>query len=70
MYVVARHQRRDAARISGASLPSQQKTQAGLTHLYGIGREKAKGICQNCEGKQSSLTPADMEKIRKAAKES
>jgi len=34
------------ARIAGVNIPSQKRVEIGLTYIHGIGRTKAKEICQ------------------------
>lgn len=34
------------ARIAGVNLPPQKRVEIGLTYIYGIGRTKAKQICE------------------------
>lgn len=56
------------ARIAGVNIPVQKHTWAGLTHIYGIGRSRAFGICDAAgvkpETKIRDLTEAEIEGIR------
>ena len=56
------------ARIAGINIPPQQHTEIGLTAIFGIGRTRARKICQACEiayaKKVKDLTDGDLEKIR------
>ncbi len=56
------------ARIAGVNIPVQKHTWAGLTHIYGIGRSRAFGICDAAgvkpETKIRDLTEAEVEGIR------
>ncbi len=56
------------ARIAGVNIPVQKHTWAGLTHIYGIGRSRAFGICDAAgvkpETKIRDLTEAEVEEIR------
>jgi ribosomal protein S13 len=56
------------ARIAGINIPPHQHTEIGLTAIYGIGRTRARKICEACgipfSKKVKDLTDADQEKIR------
>ncbi len=56
------------ARIAGVNIPVQKHTWVGLTHIYGIGRARAFGICDAAgvkpETKIRDLTEAEIEGIR------
>ena len=56
------------ARIAGVNIPVQKTHWAGLTHIYGIGRSRAFGICDAAgvkpETKIRDLTEAEIEGIR------
>jgi len=56
------------ARIAGINIPSHQHTDVGLTAIYGIGRPRAREIC-NAVGvpftkKVKDLTDDELEKLR------
>ncbi len=56
------------ARIAGINIPPHKHTEIGLTAIYGIGRTRARKICEACDiaysKKIKDLTDADLEKIR------
>ena len=56
------------ARIAGINIPPQKHTEIGLTAIFGIGRTRARKICEACgiaySKKVKDLTDADHEKIR------
>lgn len=56
------------ARIAGINIPQYQHTEVGLTAIYGIGRTRARKICDACgipyDKKVRDLTDADQEKLR------
>jgi small subunit ribosomal protein S13 len=56
------------ARIAGINIPPQKHAEIGLTAIFGIGRTRARKICEACEiaysKKIKDLTDADLEKIR------
>ena len=56
------------ARIAGINIPPQQHSEIGLTAIFGIGRTRARQICEACgiaySKKVKDLTDADLEKIR------
>ena len=58
------------ARIAGINIPPHQHAEIGLTAIYGIGRPRARQICEACgiayAKKIKDLTDADLEKIRDA----
>ena len=56
------------ARIAGINIPPQKHAEIGLTAIFGIGRTRARIICEACEiafsKKVKDLTDGDLEKIR------
>ena len=58
------------ARIAGINIPPHKHAEIGLTAIYGIGRSRARKICEACgipyDKKVKDLTDADQEKIRDA----
>ncbi|MRR50266.1 MAG: 30S ribosomal protein S13 [Rhodocyclaceae bacterium] len=56
------------ARIAGVNIPNHQHTEIALTAIYGIGRSRAKKICDTVGVKRSTkikdLTDSDMDKLR------
>ena len=58
------------ARIAGINIPPHQHAEIGLTAIYGIGRPRARKICEACNiaysKKIKDLTDEDLEKIREA----
>jgi small subunit ribosomal protein S13 len=56
------------ARIAGINIPPHKHIEIGLTAIYGIGRSRARKICDACaiaySKKVKDLTDADQEKIR------
>jgi len=56
------------ARIAGINIPPHQHSEIGLTAIFGIGRTRARKICEACgiaySKKVKDLTDADLEKIR------
>ena len=56
------------ARIAGINIPPHQHAEIGLTAIYGIGRTRARKICEACgiafSKKVKDLSDADLEKIR------
>ena len=36
------------ARIAGVNIPAQKRVEIALTYIFGIGRTKAKEICEKC----------------------
>ncbi|APV49791.1 30S ribosomal protein S13 [Betaproteobacteria bacterium GR16-43] len=56
------------ARIAGINIPNQQHAAIALTAIFGIGRSRARLICDSAGIKQSAkikdLTDAEMDKLR------
>jgi len=56
------------ARIAGINIPMNKHVWVGLTHIYGIGRSRAKAICAaagvDAARKIKDLTDAEMERLR------
>ena len=56
------------ARIAGINIPPHKHTEIGLTAIFGIGRSRARKICEACgipfAKKVKDLTAADQEKLR------
>jgi predicted ribosome quality control (RQC) complex YloA/Tae2 family protein len=56
------------ARIAGINIPPHKHTEIGLTAIFGIGRTRARKICEASgiaySKKIKDLTDADLEKIR------
>ena len=60
------------ARISGINIPDRQHTEIGLTAIYGIGRTRARKICEasgidagvDKTKKVKDLNDAELERIR------
>jgi small subunit ribosomal protein S13 len=56
------------ARIAGINIPNQQHAAIALTAIFGIGRSRARAICDAIGVKHSAkikdLTDAEMEKVR------
>src|SRR5699024_9217523 len=56
------------ARIAGINIPPQKHVGIGLTAIYGIGRTRARDICQsagvNTATKVADLTDTELEAIR------
>ncbi|HEX3062551.1 MAG TPA: 30S ribosomal protein S13 [Usitatibacter sp.] len=56
------------ARIAGINIPNHQHAAIALTAIYGIGRSRARDICDAAGVKHSSkikdLTDAEMDKLR------
>ena len=56
------------ARIAGINIPPHQHAEIGLTAIFGIGRTRARQICEATgipySKKVKDLTDADLEKIR------
>src|SRR5699024_12193755 len=56
------------ARIAGINIPPQKHVGIGLTAIYGIGRTRARDICQaagvNTATKAADLTDTELEAIR------
>ncbi len=57
-----------SARIAGVNIPVQKHVVIGLTAIFGVGRSRAKKICQNAnirpETKVRDLSEADLELLR------
>lgn len=57
------------ARIAGINIPPNQHSEIGLTAIFGIGRSRARDICDACgidyARKIKDLTDAELEKVRK-----
>ena len=57
-----------AARISGVMIPMQKHIVIGLTAIYGVGRNRAKTICEASKvdptKKTKDLTEAELEALR------
>ena len=56
------------ARIAGINIPNHQHAAIALTAIYGIGRARARSICDAAGVRQSAkikdLTDAEMDKLR------
>ena len=56
------------ARIAGINIPNQQHAAIALTAIYGVGRSRARAICDAANVKQSAkikdLTDAEMDRLR------
>jgi small subunit ribosomal protein S13 len=56
------------ARIAGINIPPHQHTEIGLTAIFGIGRARARKICEatgiEYSKKVKDLTDAELERIR------
>ena len=56
------------ARIAGINIPDRQHTEIGLTAIYGIGRTRARKICEAAgvpfDKKVRELNDAELERIR------
>ena len=56
------------ARIAGVNVPENKHLEIALTHIYGVGRKTAHGICGKAgieyTKKISDITEEDVEKIR------
>ena len=61
------------ARIAGINIPVQKHTDVALTAIYGIGRVRARKICEKTnikpETKIKDLTNEQLESVRKAVAE-
>jgi small subunit ribosomal protein S13 len=57
-----------AARIAGVIIPPNKHINIALTHIYGIGRNRAKQICESAKIEMArqakDLTEAELENIR------
>ncbi|MFY9328315.1 MAG: 30S ribosomal protein S13 [Georgfuchsia sp.] len=58
------------ARIAGVNIPNHQHTEIALTAIYGIGRSRARKICDavgvNRSVKVKDLTDSQLEQLREA----
>jgi len=58
------------ARIAGINIPNHQHASIALTAIYGIGRTRARNICDATGIKQTTkvkdLTDAEMDKLRES----
>src|SRR5258706_14544431 len=56
------------ARIAGINIPNHQHAAIALTAIYGVGRSRARSICDAAGGRPSAkikdLTDAGMDKLR------
>ena len=56
------------ARISGVNIPNQQHAEIALTSIFGIGRARARSICDaagvNRTAKVKDLSDTEMDKLR------
>jgi len=56
------------ARIAGINIPPHKHSEIGLTAIFGIGRSRARKICESCgidyAKKIKDLTDSDLEKVR------
>jgi len=56
------------ARIAGINIPPQKHSEIGLTAIFGIGRSRARKICESCgvdyAKKIKDLTDSELEKVR------
>ncbi len=56
------------ARIAGVNIPNHQHAEIGLTAIFGIGRSRAREICEAAgvpmNKKVKDLSDADLEKLR------
>jgi small subunit ribosomal protein S13 len=56
------------ARIAGINIPPHKHAEIGLTAIFGIGRTRARQICEACDiaydKKIKDLTDAELEKVR------
>ena len=56
------------ARIAGINIPDRQHTEIGLTAIYGIGRTRARKICEAAgvplDKKVRELNDAELERLR------
>ena len=57
-----------AARIAGVIIPMQKHINIGLTAIYGVGRNRARSICETVkidpQKKVKDLTEAELETLR------
>ncbi len=58
------------ARIAGVNIPAQKRTVIALTYIYGIGRAKAREICDKVgvplESRVNQLTDDEVMRIRES----
>jgi len=58
------------ARIAGINIPPHKHAEIGLTAIFGIGRTRARQICEACgvaySKKIKELSDAELEKVREA----
>ena len=58
------------ARIAGVNIPSQKRVEIALTYIHGIGRTKAREICQRVgipdERRVADMTDDEVVRIREA----
>lgn len=56
------------ARIAGINIPPHQHSEIGLTAIFGIGRTRARKICEACgiaySKKVKDLSDAELERLR------
>ena len=56
------------ARIAGINIPNHQHTEIGLTSIFGVGRQRARAICEAAAvpfaKKVKDLDDAEMERLR------
>ncbi|SET44384.1 small subunit ribosomal protein S13 [Nitrosospira multiformis] len=56
------------ARIAGVNIPNHQHAEIALTAIYGIGRARAREICEatgiSASTKMKDVTDAEMDKLR------
>ncbi|MDJ0895872.1 MAG: 30S ribosomal protein S13 [Alphaproteobacteria bacterium] len=56
------------ARIAGVNIPTQKRVEIALTYIFGIGRTRAKDICQKCnipsERRVNQLTDVEVSQLR------
>ena len=58
------------ARIAGINVPDRQHTEIGLTAIFGIGRARARAICEAAgipyNKKVKDLSDPELERVREA----
>jgi small subunit ribosomal protein S13 len=61
------------ARIAGIDLPREKRVEVGLTYIYGIGRPRARRICEttgvNLDTKVRDLSEEEVSRIRQIIEE-
>jgi small subunit ribosomal protein S13 len=61
------------ARIAGIDLPRDKRVEVGLTYIYGIGRPRARKICEttgvNLDTKVRDLSEEEVSRIRQTIEE-